>query len=50
MVADAPTFEVDGVLYMNTTVIHATAAFNYAVSSNAGPTNSFKLTPLRGAA
>lgn len=34
--ADAPTFEIDGVLYLNTTFIHAKAAFNYAISSDAG--------------
>lgn len=31
---DLPTFEVDGVLYVNTTVIHAKAAFDYAVADN----------------
>ncbi len=34
--ADAPTFEVDGVLYLNTTIIHAKAAFDYAVSRKVG--------------
>jgi aspartate racemase len=34
--ADAPTFEIDGVLYVNTTVIHAKAAFDYSVSRDAG--------------
>lgn len=33
---DASTFEIDGVLYLNTTFIHAKAAFEYAVSSNDG--------------
>ncbi len=32
---DAATFEMDGVLYVNTTIIHAKAAFDYAVSTNA---------------
>jgi aspartate racemase len=31
---DSPTFEVDGVLYVNTTIIHAKAAFEYATSGN----------------
>jgi aspartate racemase len=31
--ADAPTFEADGVLYVNTTIIHAKAAFDFAISS-----------------
>ena len=31
---DAPTFEMGGVLYVNTTIIHAKAAFDYAVSTN----------------
>jgi aspartate racemase len=32
--ADAPTFEIDEVLYINTTIIHAKAAFEYALASN----------------
>jgi aspartate racemase len=31
---DAPTFEMNGVLYLNTTIVHAKAAFDYAVSTN----------------
>jgi aspartate racemase len=31
---DAPTFEINGILYLNTTYIHAKAAFEYAVSTN----------------
>lgn len=33
---DVATFEVGGVLYVNTTVLHAKAAFDYAVSSDDG--------------
>jgi len=33
---DVSTFEIDGVLYLNTTFIHAKAAFDYAVSGNDG--------------
>lgn len=30
----SPTFEVDGLSYLNTTIIHAKAAFEYAISSD----------------